>query len=62
MQKNNEMRNQDLTFEKWVDQDINQNFVVYVYQEAFRLENNYLVILDVETCEILKKLPVNPDA
>lgn len=54
--------NQNLTFEKYVDPNVYINFLAVVYQESFHNKNNYMLILDIDTCEIRKKIPVNPNA
>ena len=37
------------------------DFVVMVYQEASNFTNNAMIIYDIETQDILKKVDINPD-
>lgn len=54
--------NQNLEFEKFVDPSVVANFMCFVYQEAFSIAKNFMITLDIDTGEIVRKVPINPNA
>ena len=45
-----------------MDPSVVANFMCLVYQEAFSSAKNFMLVLDIDTGEIVRKVPINPNA
>ena len=56
-----DLKIQKLSFEKYINnKEMSLNFIPIIYQEMRNPEKNKMLIYDVKTNQITKKIPINP--
>lgn len=53
--------NIDISFEQVADANCKMNFIAMIYQEAYDVSQNQLLIYDIGTQSVIEKMNVNPD-